>query len=409
MVASGIPHHVRAAVRAAAAGSHRGGAALSAYFYDVDELTARARSMRAVLPDAVEIFYAVKANSHPAVLGALVPRVTGFEIASGGELDKVRAVAPGVPLILNGPGKSDAEIARFLRVAGGDLINAESVHDLHRIDWFAGRAGVRAQVLIRVNRGDARVAGSHRMAGAATQFGIDPADLDEAVGRARRLRGIAVRGLHLHSVSNCTDAAAYLDFVGGCMRFARELEARYGLPLPVLDVGGGFGVDYSGGAAGFDLRLLAEGLRKPPPTRVILEPGRFLAAPCGYYAAEVLDLKRSHGVAFAVVRGGTHHFRLPAAWRHSHPFAVVPIEDWPHPYPRPILTDAALTVAGELCTPNDVLARDSRVDRIRAGDVLVFPLAGAYAWEISHHDFLSHPHPEIIVVSRPPGVRGRPA
>ncbi len=112
----------------------------------------------------------------------------------------------------------------------------------------------------------------------------------------------------------------------------------------------------------------------------------------------MVDLKRTHGRWFAVLRGGTHHFRLPAAWRYSHPFEVLPVEQWPHPYPRPEVRDVAVDAVGELCTPRDVLTREQRVDRLRVGDVLVFGNAGGYGWDISHHEFLRHPHPQMLVV-----------
>ncbi len=135
------------------------------------------------------------------------------------------------------------------------------------------------------------------------------------------------------------------------------------------------------------------------------ECSRFLVAACGYYAVEVLDIKRNHGVNYLVVRGGTHHFRLPASWQHSHPFTVVALDRWPLRCPRPEVRDQPVTVVGELCTPKDVLARDVVVPRVRAGDVLVFHHAGAYGWEISHHDFLTHPHPNHVFLRKAPSPR----
>ena len=88
--------------------------------------------------------------------------------------------------------------------------------------------------------------------------------------------------------------------------------------------------------------MLGDGLGRiavPPGVRLVFELGRYLAADAGWYAAEVLDLKRNHGRWFAVLRGGTHHFRLPAAWGYSHPFTVVPVEGWPRPYDRPEVRD----------------------------------------------------------------------
>jgi diaminopimelate decarboxylase len=107
----------------------------------------------------------------------------------------------------------------------------------------------------------------------------------------------------------------------------------------------------------------------------------------------VLDVKRSHGSAFAVVAGGTHHLRTPAAKGHDQPLAVLPVEDWPHRWPRPAAAAEPVTIVGQLCTPKDVLAREVTLARLRAGDLVAFGLAGAYAWNISHHDFLMHPEP----------------
>lgn len=377
---------------------------MCAYVYDLAALAERAGTVARSLPGNVRLYYSVKANAHAAVLATLASVVHGFDIASAGELAKIRAVAPTAPLALGGPGKTDEEIEAALR-AGVELINAESVHDLSRIDHAAAHAGVRAPVLLRVNPPWRLVTGSHQMTGAPTQFGIDEQQIGAAIARALRCRHVTIQGLHLHAVSNNPDAAAHVEFAARCLRFARWVARRFDVPLPVVDLGGGLGIDYSGGEAHFDWDLFARGLRVTAAahsdTEVILEPGRFLVAPCGYYAAEVLDLKWNHGTAFAVLRGGSHHFRLPAAMRWSHPFTVVDIDDWPYPFPRPEIQDGEITVAGELCTTSDVLARATPVQRVRAGDILVFPLAGAYAWEISHHDFLSHPHPATILLPPP--------
>jgi diaminopimelate decarboxylase len=88
-----------------------------------------------------------------------------------------------------------------------------------------------------------------------------------------------------------------------------------------------------------------------------------------------------------VVAGGTHHLRTPAAKGHDQPFAIIAVDDWAPLWPRPGVRDEAVTIAGQLCTPKDVLARRARLGRLRAlrvGDLVAFGLAGAYAWNISH-------------------------
>jgi diaminopimelate decarboxylase len=158
-------------------------------------------------------------------------------------------------------------------------------------------------------------------------------------------------------------------------------------------------VDYSEPENRFHWRRFGDGLadlsEQYPGVQLRIEPGRALTAYAGWYVAEVLDVRPSHGNWFAVLAGGTHHLRTPAARGHDQPFTVVHTEDWAHPWPRPEVTDRPVTLVGALCTPRDVLARDQPVKQLRAGDVVAFAMAGAYGWNISHHEFLMHPPPSF--------------
>lgn len=371
-----LPDAVRDAVLAAARPR-------CVYVYDTSVLRERARAVKAALPSGAALLYAVKANGDPRALAALAGTVDGFDVASGGELGLARE--HGRRIAFAGPGKTPAELAAA--VDAGAEVNVESLLELHRLGEF----GRPATVALRVNRTGATPGGSHRMTGTATPFGLAGADLPAAVALARH-HGFDITGFHLHAVSNNLDAATHAAFVTDAVRWSEDAARTHGIALRTINVGGGFGIDYTGGRA-FDLAALTA---LPADPRLVFEPGRYLAAPAGWYAAEVLDLKAVHGTRFAVLRGGTHHFRLPAAWGYSHPFTVLPVDDWPHPYPRPEVRDTAVTVTGELCTPRDVLARDTPVTRLRVGDVVVFGNAGAYGWDISHHGFLRHDPPERI-------------
>ncbi|MEV4346714.1 alanine racemase [Actinoplanes sp. NPDC049596] len=353
-----------------------------AYLYDTATLRATTASVRRALPAAASLLYAVKANGHPDVLRVLARECDGLEVASGGEL--ALAVAAGARrIVFGGPAKTDAELRAALDA--GALINAESLHELHRI---AALAGTPPEVVLRVNRPGSPLRGSHTMTGTPTPFGVD----ETLVPQALAVPGVTIIGFHLHAVSNNLDGQAHAAFVRDALRWSQAQN----LPgLRVVNVGGGFGVDYLSSNA-MDLSPLRD-IEVPYGVDLIFEPGRYLAADAGRYAAEVIDLKTTHGRTFAVLRGGTHHFRLPAAWGYSHPFTVVPVDDWPHPYPRPTVTDTQVDAVGELCTPRDVLTRGQHVERLRAGDVLVFGRTGAYGWDISHHDFLRHDPPTFVV------------
>ncbi|MGA4994170.1 hypothetical protein [Nonomuraea bangladeshensis] len=100
----------------------------------------------------------------------------------------------------------------------------------------------------------------------------------------------------------------------------------------------------------------------------------------------MVDVKRVRGQAYAILLGGTHHLRTPVTKGHDQPFEVLPTGAGPG------VTDEPVTLAGQLCTPKDVFARAVPAS-LRIGDTVVFAMAGAYAWNISHHDFLMHPKP----------------
>jgi 2-[(L-alanin-3-ylcarbamoyl)methyl]-2-hydroxybutanedioate decarboxylase len=358
---------------------------MASYYYDTAVLRARAASVRASLPAGATLLYAVKANGHPAVVAALAAVCDGLEVASGGEL-RLAVDAGARRIVFGGPGKTDAALAAAL--AAGALINAESVHELRRIASLGGDP----EVCLRVNRAEGGLRGSHAMTGTPTPFGLDPVQLGEALA----VPGVRVIGFHLHAVSNNMDGAAHAAFVRDALDWSARTSAAHRVDLRVVNVGGGFGVDYLSDAT-MDLRPLRS-IAVPRGVDLIFEPGRILAADAGTYTAEVIDLKTTHNRTFAVLRGGTHHFRLPAAWGYSHPFTVRPVSSWPHPYPRPEVHDVAVDAVGELCTPRDVLTRGQHVDRLRAGDILAFARTGAYGWDISHHDFLRHDPPEFVIL-----------
>jgi len=382
-----------------------------AYVYDRVTLRERASAMRAALPEGSMLLYAVKANGHPDVLDALAGVVDGFEVASGGELALARiaragraslrsaagAAEPVDEIHFGGPAKTDAELAAAVEAEA--TVNVESALELRRLAVAAGTAGVRVRATLRVNRSHAAPAGTLTMTGVPTPFGLDEASLGEAVELASQHPAVRLVGFSLHAVSNNLDAIGHARFVTDAVAWSVAAADRYGIPLRIVNVGGGFGVSYTS-ADQFDLTTFARALadlRVPDGVRLVFEPGRYLAADGGWYAAEVLDLKRTHGRWFAVLRGGTHHFRLPAAWGYSHPFAVLPVDEWPHPYDRPEVRDVPVDAVGELCTPRDVLTRDQAVERLRVGDLLVFARTGAYGWDISHHDFLRHDPPTFLI------------
>ncbi|SCE31207.1 diaminopimelate decarboxylase [Streptomyces sp. DvalAA-14] len=350
---------------------------LPAYLYDIGALREHAAFVRAALPEPVELYYAAKANPEPEILAALAPFVDGYEVSSGGELAHVAGVLPGRPLAFSGPGKTPAEIAAALDL-GVRRFHVESEHELRVLAELAARrvpacgaaagggagdlsgagAGDRVGVLLRFDvpaEAGLLAAGSLVMGGRPTQFGIDPARADAAVrlltdGSRPQLE---LLGVHAHLASGL-DAPELLGVAGSVVDWATRLADRHRVALREVNVGGGMAADYTRPGVRFDWAAYGAGLARLAAARpglvLRIEPGRALTVYCGWYVCDVLDVKHSRGEEFAVLRGGTHHLRTPAAKGHDQPCAVLPVDAWPHPWPRPAAGQDLVTLTGQLCT-----------------------------------------------------------
>jgi diaminopimelate decarboxylase len=187
-----------------------------------------------------------------------------------------------------------------------------------------------------------------------------PGKTTEELSLARTLN---VDRIHVESPSELTRLAA-LGPAGILLRANLPLKA----PNAALTMSGPFGMDED------TLNECA---------RLRVEPGRSMTAYHGWYVTDVLDVKTTRNQTYIVLRGGTHHLRTPVTKGHNQPFTALTTKGPERP----------ATLVGQLCTPKDVFARDVLVPPLAPGDIIAFAMAGAYAWNISHHDFLMHPKP----------------
>jgi diaminopimelate decarboxylase len=370
-----------------------GAGEVPAFVYDLGALRAHAAGIRAALsvPGAPEIFYAAKANPDPRLLTTLAPFVDGIEVASGGELEHVRAVLPDARLAFGGPGKTNGELALAVREA--ERIHVESPYELTRLADVARANDREVDVLLRVNLAGDRRGVALAMSG---PFGMAPEAIEACHDILAGAPWIRLRGIHAHLASGL-DAAAMLRQSAEILEWARPWLSKVGrTETPEFNLGGGMTVDYTEPANLFDwatygrqiamLALDGETLR--------IEPGRAVSVYSGWYVTQVLDVKKAHGRWYAVLRGGTQQIRTPVTKNHNQPFTVIPQGGQ-----GPAMCGEPVTLVGQLCTPKDVFAREVPVERLAVGDVVAFSMAGAYAWNISHHDFLMHPKPGFHYVN----------
>ncbi|RUT36589.1 type III PLP-dependent enzyme [Paenibacillus zeisoli] len=381
---------------------------LCAFVYNLESLREHVSNVVHALPDYCQMYYAMKANSEEPILNTIQPYVTGFETASIGEIRKARAVSTEVPIIFGGPGKTDEELreAVLLHV---ESIHVESLHELRRLMHITDKLETEVAVLLRVNISMERDVpkATLQMGGRPTQFGMEEEELEVAAHILENSRFLRMAGFHLHTVSNQMDAVQHLSLIGRYIDKVETWMSMFKMDHLILNAGGGIGVNYADLNRQFDWQRFTTGLHQLGQSNPLLssgrlklnfECGRYLAAFCGTYVTEVIDVKRNHGKTYAIVRGGTQHFRLPVSWKHNHPFEIVERDPWDYPFQRPIAVDVPVTIVGQLCTPKDVFAENIPVSSIRSGDLIMFVLTGAYGWAISHHDFLSHPHPKLVYI-----------
>ncbi|ODN42061.1 type III PLP-dependent enzyme [Piscirickettsia litoralis] len=382
--------------------SHNDQSLFCSYFYDLDSLKTHSQEIVRELPQSCQMFYATKANSELPILKTLSEDVHGFEVASLGELELIQQHFPNHPIIFGGPGKTNDELAACLKSKQVELIHIESFFELIRLSDLCKKNKQSCDILLRLNIELPSLPKTKlTMGGSPTPFGMDEETLISCLSFISRQNDIHLKGIHLHLASLQTCEETHLNLIADYFDYFKKLQKHGQLTLNHLNVGGGIGINYNDPNHKFNWRYFCSKLdtiiknKELTNTTIRFECGRYISAFCGYYAIEVIDIKETHDQNFIICRGGTHHFRTPYAQGHSHPFTILPIEHWPHSYTRPELKQATANIVGQLCTPKDKLAYNRHIHHIRVGDIVIFSHAGAYAWNISHHNFLRHPQPDM--------------
>ncbi|MEU6238036.1 type III PLP-dependent enzyme [Kitasatospora sp. NPDC047058] len=389
------------------------------YVYDLDRVTRAAADLRAALPDGSRLYYSLKANPHPELVRTLRLAGCSPEICSTGELAAALAAGfAGADCLYGGPGKTAEELREAL-AAGVRTFSVESPADLHRVGAEARASGVTARCLLRINGTGADAGVGLRMTGGASQFGHDITDgLPDLA--AFTVEGTELCGLHFFPLTNAADPAGLLAEAVASIRTAAALEAHWGLPLRMLDLGGGFACPYAapGGRPRYD------GLREPLTAaldehlpgwqgrlELAFESGRYLVGDSGRLICTVTEVKESRGTVYGVLDSGINHLgglsgvgRLPSL--RAEPLRLAGSPDRAG---SPDATDATdgtnatdgtrrVALVGPLCTPADVISRAAETVPPQAGALLAVPNVGAYGATASLLGFLSRPAPAEVTV-----------
>ncbi len=326
------------------------------------------------------ICYAMKANSSLAVLQVFARAGCGFDIVSGGELQRVLAAGGDVKkVIFSGVGKTRQEMQQAL-IAGIACFNVESEQELEVLNEVAVTLGARAPVSIRVNPNVDPKTHPYISTGLkGSKFGIAHERTVATYQRAAQLKGLRVVGIDCHIGSQITQALPYLDAVDRMLDLVQEIEAA-GVPLEHLDFGGGLGIDYNGdqppAADALWTRLLAKlDARGFGQRQIMIEPGRSLVGNAGVCLTQVLYLKPGEAKNFCIVDAAMNDLPRPAMYQAFH--QIVPLS-----CTAPPVHSTTWEVVGPVCESGDWIGHEREL-AVQQGDVLAVLSAGAYCMSMA--------------------------
>ena len=325
-----------------------------------------------------QICYAMKANSSLAVLQVFAQAGCGFDIVSGGELERVMAAGGNVrKVIFSGVGKTRAEMRQALD-AGIGCFNVESDAELDVLSAVAVAAGTTAPVSIRVNPNVDPKTHPYISTGLkGNKFGVAHEDAVRIYRRAAALPGLQVVGIDCHIGSQITEPTPYLDAMDRVLDLVEAIEAA-GVPIHHIDFGGGLGIDYNGDTPPAADALWAQLLAKLDARgfgdrQLMIEPGRSLVGNAGICLTEVLYLKPGEQKNFCIIDAAMNDLPRPAMYQAFH--QIVPLA------PRDGST-VQYDVVGPVCESGDWIGRDRDL-AVAQGDLLAVLSAGAYCMSMS--------------------------
>ncbi|SJL85078.1 diaminopimelate decarboxylase [Vibrio palustris] len=336
------------------------------------------------------VCYAVKANSNIGVLNVLARLGSGFDIVSGGELERVIA-AGGEPskIVFSGVGKTAAEMKRALEL-NIKCFNVESEPELDLLNKVAGELGVKARISLRINPDvDAQTHPYISTGLRDNKFGIAFERAPEVYKLAQSMEHLEVSGIDCHIGSQLTALEPFIDATDRLLNLIDEL-LEQGVPIHHLDVGGGLGVVYRDEMppqpSEYAKALLSR-LSAHPDLELIFEPGRAIAANAGVLLTQVEFLKHTEHKNFAIIDAAMNDLIRPVlyeAWQD-----IIPV--------KPRQGEAkAYDLVGPICETGDFLGKDRSLV-LQAGDLLAVRSAGAYGFVMASNYNTRARAAEVIV------------
>lgn len=378
----------------------------SFYLYDERRVQAQIWRLRLAFPE-VSFLYSVKANPNREILACMAANGLGADAAS---LEEVRAgreagMAPD-RIYYSAPGKTEGDLFGAMNAA---TLIADSPNEVEAIRRLAERKGIRADIGVRINPAEDFDGGP----GVPSKFGIDEDQLLALLPRWKEWKSLQITGIHIHQRSQVLSVEGLLAYYERVFDLAGRIQEALGYPLSFLNFGSGTGIPYASADTELDIASLGAGFSRLREayrarfegTRLLMESGRYLVGDSGVYAMKVLDKKVSGGVTFVILKNTLNGFFRPAlaqvmpeGMRPAEPLftcedafqcSVLPAD----PAREGDGREERVTLAGNLCTGADIIARDVLLPEIRVGDTVLVNHAGSYGASLTPLGFSGQERP----------------
>ncbi|MES2220874.1 MAG: diaminopimelate decarboxylase [Acidobacteriota bacterium] len=364
------------------------------YVYSANNILDRVRMFtEAFAGMRATLCYSVKANSNLSILRMLADTGAGFDIVSGGELERVRLAAKPAQrkVVFSGVGKTAAEMDAAL-AAQILVFNVESPAELDLLEQRARHLRKRAPVAMRVNPDVFAATHPYISTGmTAHKFGVAIADATALYQRAAKSAYLVPTGVSVHIGSQIRVTEPFGQALQRVMEMVRELQSLHGIRIQHIDAGGGLGISYDDSAPtgktrsdlqAFDpmmaVREYAQHIRSALAGfngDLLLEPGRFIIAQAGALLAQVLYTKRNGAKTFVITDAAMNDLIRPALYQAYH--SIVPLRR------REKRLSTTVDVVGPVCETGDFFARDRELPPLESGDSVALLDAGAYGMSLS--------------------------
>lgn len=359
-----------------------------AYAYSARRLRENAqRTLKAFARAETLVAYAVKANTNPALLRLFYELGLGFETSSGAELAiALEAGAAPAHVVVNGNARSESELEQ-VAASGAYLVSVDSAEEAQRLEAAAarlasaGRLRAPVRAALRFNPDiDPHVHPDLATGIGESKFGVPPDIVIDWYAHPERTPHLKWVGLHVHVGSQVLEVDPLLDTLGECVDLIERVRAL-GASLSVLNLGGGFGIDYDG-KGGLALERFADAaclVAAGQGLRLVVEPGRYLVADACAIVGRVLFVKRT-GRTFAVTELAMNDLIRPTLYDAYH--EIVPVRQ-PPALGAGGTSGALMDVVGPICESGDYLAKGRRLPALAPGELIAVTGAGAYGYTMA--------------------------